>query len=194
MGVYLDVPYVPQTGDPTGCWYASACMIGYFFEVGPRLGVPQLYTRNLPQALQRFLGVTAATGHVATGTAQAQYLMQGTGMSEHEALARNENLTPVPHCDHAQHAYTAQWLEEYLRKHGPMFFYWRKTAAGMTYGHASVMVGVRDNGQMIYHDPELAANREMHLTAWNQVRQRWKYAQMVRTGTVAFSRSVVHTI
>ena len=41
MGVYLDVPYVPQTGDPTGCWYASACMIGYFFEVGPRMGVPR---------------------------------------------------------------------------------------------------------------------------------------------------------
>ncbi|QYU70862.1 hypothetical protein J4558_12450 [Leptolyngbya sp. 15MV] len=41
MGVYLDVPYCTQLrfpnacsedNDPTGCWYASACMIGWYFE------------------------------------------------------------------------------------------------------------------------------------------------------------------
>lgn len=194
MGVYLDVPYVPQTGDPTGCWYASACMIGYFFEVGPRMGVPQLYTRSLSPQLQQFLGVTAATGHVATGTAQSAWLMQGTGMTEHEALARNEHLSPVPHCAHPTHQYTAKWLENYLRKHGPVFFYWMKTAGGQTYGHASVMVGVRDNGRMIYHDPESAANQEMHLSNWEPIRQRWQYALMDRDGVIPFSRGVVTTI
>ena len=50
--IYLDVPFVSQLGfgdpdkpmnDKTGCWYASACMVAYFFEAGPRLGVPEKY-------------------------------------------------------------------------------------------------------------------------------------------------------
>ena len=56
--MYLDVPFVSQLDfggnqhidDPTGCWYASACMIAYSFEAGPRQGVPALYSRPLPQA------------------------------------------------------------------------------------------------------------------------------------------------
>ena len=51
-GILLDVPFVTQLGyghnnatdDPTGCWYASACMVGYYFEAGPRLGDPTLWT------------------------------------------------------------------------------------------------------------------------------------------------------
>src|SRR5882757_8873131 len=29
--------------DWTGCWYASACMIGYYFSAGPRRGVPEIF-------------------------------------------------------------------------------------------------------------------------------------------------------
>lgn len=51
-GIHLDVPFVTQLGfgqdnsidDPTGCWYASACMVGYYFEAGPRMGDPTLWT------------------------------------------------------------------------------------------------------------------------------------------------------
>ena len=64
--MYLDVPFVSQLDfggnqhldDPTGCWYASACMIAYSFEAGPRQGVPALYSRPLPQA-----DGTTTTGH-----------------------------------------------------------------------------------------------------------------------------------
>lgn len=56
--ILLDVPYVPQlnigghvpgyTGhsEQNGCWYASTCMVSYFWEAGPRLGVPAQYKDN----------------------------------------------------------------------------------------------------------------------------------------------------
>lgn len=57
--IYLDVPFVTQLGfgpnqsmnDPLGCWYASACMLGYYFEAGPRLGDPTLWTSTGHQAI-----------------------------------------------------------------------------------------------------------------------------------------------
>ena len=62
-GIHLDVPFVTQLGyghnnatdDPTGCWYASACMVGYYFEAGPRLGDPTLWT---PQGHQPIVDST----------------------------------------------------------------------------------------------------------------------------------------
>ncbi len=59
-GIYLDVPFVTQLGygqnntidDPTGCWYASACMVGYYFEAGPRLGDPSLWTPQGHEVIQ----------------------------------------------------------------------------------------------------------------------------------------------
>ena len=49
MSILLPVPWVTQKKenyeDPTGCWYASACMIGFFFEQGPRMGLPKLFSR-----------------------------------------------------------------------------------------------------------------------------------------------------
>ncbi len=52
--IELDVPFVSQneigghTGhishsEQNGCWYASTCMVSYFWEAGPRLGVPAQY-------------------------------------------------------------------------------------------------------------------------------------------------------
>ena len=55
--IILSVPYVSQLNigggpahggrhDPTGCWYASICMLGYYREAGPRLGVPEQYVKG----------------------------------------------------------------------------------------------------------------------------------------------------
>ena len=53
----LDVPFVSQRdigiysgtashSEENGCWYASTCMVSYFWEIGPRLGVPAQYTEQ----------------------------------------------------------------------------------------------------------------------------------------------------
>ena len=28
------------------CWYASACMVSYYFRAGPRLGLPNIWTKD----------------------------------------------------------------------------------------------------------------------------------------------------
>lgn len=40
-----DVPLVAQR-EGFSCWYASACMVAYHFEAGPRLGLPDVYAAN----------------------------------------------------------------------------------------------------------------------------------------------------
>jgi len=189
MSVMLQVPFVTQLNygpkgsmsDPTGCWYASACMVAYYFEAGPRLGIPELHTSKLPEAIRKGLGFT---GHFATGSTQAAAMMGRSGAkeSEHELLAKREHLAPAPQCE-TNHAFTLKELEELLRKQGPIFFYWRKTPKGKgSYGHASVMIGTNDrNGTVIYHDPENAPSSVMKISAFNSVRQQWKYAMMQRT-------------
>lgn len=187
MAVTLKVNYVTQLGigghvpgatprnDPTGCWYASACMVAYYFEAGPRLGVPELYKRSL--------GGTQL-GHYATGSAEANQLSP----HHHDLLAQRERLEPVAHCAEA-HAYTLAELEELLRTRGPIFFYWMKQHGTSQYGHASVIFGT-DASNVLYHDPENAPNVSMSLARFNSVRQRWKYALMQRKaeGTVAARR------
>lgn len=191
MGVYLDVPYCNQLrfpnscsedNDPTGCWYASACMIGWYFEAGPRQGVPEIHSSSLPPEIRARLGFS---GHMATGSADATQMMAayGGGQSEHQLLAQREHLTPLLHCAEDAYQYTHAELEVLLRRFGPIFFYWQKTAGGNTYGHASVLVGVLDRSpDLIFHDPENAPRSEMDLSEFNAKRQRWFYSQMRRTG------------
>jgi hypothetical protein len=45
MGLKLKVPLVAQDKSMS-CWYASACMVAYYFEAGPRLGLPKQYAAN----------------------------------------------------------------------------------------------------------------------------------------------------
>jgi hypothetical protein len=177
MGVLLNVPYVTQLNigghvpgnkghdDPTGCWYASACMVAYYFEAGPRHGVPEIYKRPLSGGL---------VGHYPTGSTEANALLA----NHHDMLAQREGLQPVPMCDKG-FSYSADLLEDHLRKGGPIFFYWMKTHGGSTYGHASVMIGVDETG-VTYHDPENAPNSKMPLATFNLNRQVWKYALMQR--------------
>jgi len=177
MAVKLDVPFVTQLGigahvkgavqrdDPTGCWYASASMVAYYFEAGPRLGLPELFKLDLGGGL---------LGHHATGSGPANQL----SVNHHDLLAQREELEAVAQCA-AAHIYTTDALEELLRTRGPIFFYWMKQHAGSQYGHASVIIGT-DNSGIIYHDPENKPNSKMSIAQFNSVRQKWKYALMQR--------------
>lgn len=51
MTYKMDVPKVAQDKSMS-CWYAGACMVAYYREAGPRLGIPDVYMANT--------GVTAA--------------------------------------------------------------------------------------------------------------------------------------
>jgi hypothetical protein len=187
MAVTLVVPFITQLGigghvsrtyadavkgvvhgthdDPTGCWYASVCMVGYFFEAGPRQGIPELYKRALGGG---------QLGHYATGSDPANRL----AANHHDLLAKRERLAPVPNCETA-HIYTLVELEQLLNAGGPIFLYWTKSHGGSSYGHASVVIGV-DIANVIYHDPEKAPDSKMTIDKFNIVRQQWKYALMQR--------------
>jgi Papain-like cysteine protease AvrRpt2 len=173
MTILLNVPFVTQLdidskgrNDPTGCWYASVCMIGYYFEAGPRQGIPELFKRDLGKGL---------TGHYATGSAEANKLCK----NHHDLLAEREQLAPVPLCETA-HVYTTDELENLLKSGGPIFLYWMKTYLNETYGHASVIIGVDENQRVIYHDPEKLPNSKMSIGQFHAVRQQWKYSLMQR--------------
>lgn len=158
--MYLDVPFVTQLGiggnanlnDPTGCWYASACMIGYSYEVGPRLGVPELYSRPIVQP-----DGSHAIGH---------WNITGGWLP---VFKRNEHLTEL---DGGMPA-TEIALVAALKRFGPLFFGWMKTHNGSTYGHASVIIGAR-GGNVIYHDPENAPRSEASIATFTaRLAQGW---------------------
>lgn len=158
--MYLDVPFVSQLDfggdqhldDPTGCWYASACMIAYSFEAGPRQGVPALYSRPLPQA-----DGTTTIGH---WTISYDWL---------PTLMANEHLVELAG---GLPASVAE-LDLALRRWGPIFVPWLKTHGGSTYGHASVIIGAHD-ANMIFHDPENAPHSELPLeTMRAQLARGW---------------------
>lgn len=155
MGYCLNVPFVTQLGigahapgggidDPTGCWYASACMVAYSFEAGPRLGVPSLYQPGLGSEPNPDGGRTARGGHKVIGTASIPTLKANEGLVD--AIEPSDNK------------WTASTLEKQLRQYGPIFFGWMKTHNGNTYGHASVIIGVSKSlfskDKVIIHDPE----------------------------------------
>jgi len=194
--IYLDVPFVSQLNfgggmnDYTGCWYCSACMVAYFYEAGPRMGVPELHSGTLTKAqrreLSKYLGNLGQNpnvqNHSATGTDRSAKCLQLhgiTGQNEHELLAEREDLEPVNGCAGSVN-FTIQSLEGIIRKGGPIFFYWRKVHGSSTYGHASVLIGTKGADTVIYHDPENGPNSEMTLADFNSSRQRWKYAMMRR--------------
>jgi hypothetical protein len=144
--------------DWTGCWYASACMVGYYFEAGPRRGLPEIFV--------------AGQGHLATGSDAAYALEQ----KHHDLLAKRENLIAVEQCS-STHQFTLEEIESLLKDGGPIFMYWTKSTGSSSYGHASVIIGTTSAG-IIYHDPENAPDSVMSIGTFNNVRQKWQYALM----------------
>lgn len=191
MTILLPVPWITQSRqnyeDPTGCWYASACMLGYFFEAGPRQGLPSLYTRPLSDG---------RLGHYATGSDGAV----AANPTHHADLARNEGFEAVANCSTA-YVYRLDEIEALLGQHGPIFMYWfkkngqpihrtQRTNSDGSYGHASVIVGTDTTG-LIFHDPEYedesdGANRSLTLNDFNNSRQFWTWALMQKAGITAF--------
>ncbi len=162
-------------------------MLGFFFEAGPRLGAPRLFSRPLSDG---------RLGHWATGSAGAV----AANPNHHSTLASNEGFEAVPNCALA-HNYTLAKLEAELTNQGPIFMYWFKHANNGpvnrttrqpndgSYGHASVIVGTTEDA-IIYHDPEFAnrsqgANRKMSLAQFNNTRQVWQWALMQKAGITA---------
>ncbi len=191
MTILLPVPWITQSRhnfeDPTGCWYASTCMMGYFFEVGPRMGLPTLFSRPLSDG---------RLGHYATGSAGAR----AANPTHHADLAKNEGFQAVQNCSTA-YVYRLDEIEALLREHGPIFMYWFKkngkpihrdarSNGDGSYGHASVIVGT-DTAGLIFHDPEYpdqrdGANRSLSLADFNKSRQFWTWALMQKVGITAF--------
>lgn len=177
--VRLDVTFVTQRSigahvlgetprnDPTGCWYASACMVGHFFEAGPRIGVPELFVRRLDKGL---------LGHLAIGSDEAEKLVPGSRFT----LAEREQLKTVQDCAE-QRDYSLTDLKRLLLQAGPILFSWMKkgTSGNQPYGHASVIIGV-DNGKLIFHDPEDAPYSSMTVSQFNFVRRRFEFGMMQR--------------
>lgn len=170
-GIYLDVPYVSQLAisgdrsrnDWTGCWYASACMLAYYFESGPRRGDPSLWNVN-------------GSGYHAP-------------IVSADNLRRNENL--VEFVPGKIKPWGLTELAEGLRKWGPMLLSFKKTAAPhwkvnggggvelagynlassrVEYGHCCALIGVDESRrQIIYHDPENGRDSRMHISKFNDL-------------------------
>lgn len=169
MAIKLNVPFVTQLGigghvtgavprdDPTGCWYASACMVAYYFEAGPRLGLPALFNKNL------------RGGKIGHRAIQA---------NEQADLAKNEGLEPVVYCGQV-HDYTLEELEGLLGSKGPITFGWKKGHGGGAYGHRSVLIGT-DDRNVLFHDPENAPNSQMTIAQFNVRRFVYAHALMQR--------------
>lgn len=167
--IYLNVGYVSQLKigsgdferkDPTGCWYASIEMVNFYFEQGPRMGVPDLFTKKVGTFKDGtdMIGFQAATGD--------KWL----------ELLRNENMEAIPAPD--SKAWGISDLASYLRIYGPLAFAWVKTSkrSGKKYGHISVLIGAAPSSNTVrYHDPENLPNSEMSISDFNAAFM-WKYA------------------
>jgi hypothetical protein len=159
--IYLNVGFVSQLTigqgdyvrkDPTGCWYASAQMVAYYFEQGPRMGVPELFVRKVGKNPDG----TDMIGHLTIGVDNWPKLMATEGLEAVE--------------EPASRAWTADALAELLRVNGPLIFAWRKKNAktGETYGHASVLIGAESSTQqVVIHDPEDQPNFRMSIADFN---------------------------
>jgi cysteine protease avirulence protein AvrRpt2 len=162
--IQLNVPYVTQLAiggadsnnawdDPMGCWYACICMLGYFFEPGPRQGLPELFT------------MTHKTHN------RHQRLIE---TNDYQLLMAREGLEVIALSDQAC-SYTVQQIRQLLAISGSIMFCWNKFKPqhARPYGHTCVLIGCNgDNLQ--YLDPEstqsLGENQSMTVEYFNQQR------------------------
>jgi hypothetical protein len=86
----LDVPLVGQV-QAMDCWYAAACMVAYYQEAGPRLGLPRAWVAD-----------------------------RGVASTAFARLAAVEGLIPVP-LPSGAHAATNYDIFGWLVNHGPLW-------------------------------------------------------------------------
>jgi hypothetical protein len=163
--IYLDVPFVSQLNigghagvgrdETNGCWYATCCMIGYYHEQGPRLGVPSRYVKpdGSPQDVDK-------KGNTAPLPVSPTVL---------EDVARNEGLVQVPLPTDKK--WTCDGLATVLRECGPCFvgrgFVQNGTLVG---GHIICLVGARSSDNVVtVHDPWTGPNKTMSIAEFNSI-------------------------
>jgi Papain-like cysteine protease AvrRpt2 len=168
MDILLDVPFVTQMkvgahaggtyyNDKTGCWYAAVCMLGYYRAPGPRLGVPEQYTKPAP--------VFNKDGVQTTDT---QLTAEPMGQ-RYEQLKTNEHLVSVDLPGSKKWECGA--LCKILQEKGPCFVRRGFLKDGkLTGGHAIVLVGSKESTKkVIYHCPTKGPNLEMGIDEFNSV-------------------------
>lgn len=75
--IRLDVAKVAQQRSMS-CWYATVCMVGYYFEIGPRQGLPNVWQANSGITPERFVdlarneGLANATNYRGAGNTYGQ--------------------------------------------------------------------------------------------------------------------------
>jgi len=67
MSIRLNVPLVLQRLNME-CWYASACMVAYYHEAGPRLGLPDKWVANNGISVPDFIRLAQAEKLVGIAT------------------------------------------------------------------------------------------------------------------------------
>jgi hypothetical protein len=168
--ILLTVPFVSQLNiggsplaggrhDPTGCWYAAISMLGYYREIGPRLGVPEQYVKpdGTPQKTDLgFQGGRGATASLAMG-------------HNYEKLMKNEGLMTVPLPQGK--SWSTEQLAGILTKFGPCYVRRGFIRDGkLTGGHAIVLVGALASAdQVVVHDPWKGPNQKMSIAEFNRV-------------------------
>jgi hypothetical protein len=152
--ILLDVPHVGQRdigahaghesrAELNGCWYAATCMVSYFWEIGPRLGVPKQYEGgHNPKPMSR----------------------------RYSTLKANENyegaLLPATR---TWSAFPLYWI---LMKHGPCYVRrgFRDKFGKLTGGHAVVLTGCNiSSSEVCVLDPWYSQdNRGAGPDRWRQ--------------------------
>lgn len=167
--VLLSVTYVSQTNiggslkgtggraEKNGCWYAAVQMLGYYREVGPRLGVPQQYVQS-----------NGAPREVTKEGIQP--LPMGDNYLQ---LVANERLASIPLP--ADKTWTCEKLAALLRHCGPLYVRTKVLDKDgvHTHGHIVVLIGAKPSRQtVIVHDPARGPNIEQSIGRFNR-RLNW---------------------
>ena len=190
--IYLSVPYVTQVNigghvqighgrtEKMGCWYAAVCMLGYFREAGPRLGVPAQYVKP------------DGTPHQVDAKGNIQPLGMG---ANYPTLVENERLTTIPLP--ANKKWTCEKLTEILRDCGPCYMRTKLYGAGGHFlgGHILVLVGAKTTTNTVtIHDPAKGPNIELSIDELNN-KFNWdetplsKYSMMCKLSSPTRARS-----
>lgn len=149
--IYLDVPFVSKLAyfgpdnpmnDRTGCWYASACMVGYYFEAEPRPSMPENWDPVKGHSAMKNEEYPISDGERAPCPRRS---------ANEQGMGRRTDAGPVAPV-RAIVVRLEQDLGE-IRK---------------TYGHRSVVIGYDDGrNEVILHDPELLPNFRLTLANFN---------------------------
>lgn len=173
--IHLNVPYVSQVNigghiegeegrtERMGCWYAAACMLGYFRENGPRLGMPSQYLTS--NGLPRLIGGTLQPAAMGKNTPE---------------LAANEGWKQLPLPQ--DKAWTCEQLITILQKCGPCYM---RTKSSPTVGHILVLVGADSDAKTVtVHDPARGPNRTFPIDDLNRIfkwdGERARYSMMYK--------------